>query len=82
MFQTPDLYNSSNECHRKDALIILETYKHWLGDTSGQHILDVGSGSGNVTMEILVPRLSKHFISLVSNYFSLINIIISSSYYR
>lgn len=70
MFQAPDLYNSINECQKRDSLIALETYKHWLGDSSGQRILDVGSGSGNVTMEILLPRLSKHFISLVSIYCS------------
>lgn len=67
MFKKANLYNNGNSIQRQDANRTLARYLHMLRWREGERILDVGSGSGNVTTEVLLPYLPNNFKHLVSS---------------
>jgi juvenile hormone-III synthase len=59
------LYKKSNALQRRDAKKVLEEFGHliqWNGDDS---VLDVGCGSGDVTVDFVLPRLPDNFNRLI-----------------
>ena len=67
MFKKAVLYGTSNSLQKRDAQQAVDKFFHLLSWQEGERILDVGSGAGNVTTEILAPRLPPDFKHLVSN---------------
>lgn len=65
MFKKAGLYNNGNSIQRQDASRVLARHSHMLRWRDNERILDVGSGSGNVTTEVLLPYLPKNFKHLV-----------------
>ena len=63
-----ELYNKSNALQRRDAEYILDKYYPMFCNRSRPNdvILDVGSASGNVTVDILYPRLPIDIFSLTA----------------
>ena len=66
MFSNANLYNSSNTAPQEEAKRALDKFVHLMMWKEGETILDAGSGSGNVTTDILAPRLPEDFKKLVS----------------
>lgn len=63
----PELYTKSNALQKRDVKEILEQYSNlfkWKNDGS-ESFIDIGCGSGDVTMEILLPLLPKNIKSLI-----------------
>lgn len=60
-------YSNSNNCQKIGANYALKNFFHllnWKEDVR-EKILDVGSGSGEVTVDILAPLLPKNLVSLL-----------------
>lgn len=63
----PKLYCSANNLQRRDAKDVIDEYLHLIRwkPSGTDTILDVGCGSGDITWDLLVPRLPKSFQKLV-----------------
>lgn len=59
------LYSTSNSLQKNDAIYVIENYFHLLKWGNNENILDVGSGDGGVTLELLLPKLPNNFNQLV-----------------
>lgn len=60
------LYSSANGMQKKDAMEILTEFQNKIKWQSGMKILDVGCGSGEVTIEIILPHLPKGKLFLIA----------------
>lgn len=65
MYTNAALYNCSSNINKKRAEQVLEKFFHLLTWKEGERIVDAGSGSGNVTTQILAPKLPEDFKELV-----------------
>lgn len=65
------LYVKSNILQKRDASFVLENYFRLIQfkKDGGDTVLDVGCGSGDVTVEILKPYLPENFGKLVGSDF-------------
>lgn len=63
----PELYSTSNDLQKSGTVQVLENYVRLMRwkKSGREKILDVGCGSGDVTMDILLPFLPKDFDKLV-----------------
>ncbi|XP_061389669.1 juvenile hormone acid O-methyltransferase-like, partial [Musca vetustissima] len=63
----PDLYHEANEVQRHDsAEIFREYFKQFQWRYDGQDsLIDIGSGSGNVLMDLIYPNMPKNFERIV-----------------
>jgi juvenile hormone acid methyltransferase len=61
----PQLFASVNELPRRDVTRVLSKYINKMSWKTGDQVLDVGCGPGNVTTEVLMPRLPSDFGLLV-----------------
>ncbi|XP_017773968.1 PREDICTED: juvenile hormone acid O-methyltransferase-like [Nicrophorus vespilloides] len=59
------LYSKYHSMQTKDVNFVLENYIKTIKWKSSESILDVGSGSGEVTMQLLAPVLPHDFEKLV-----------------
>lgn len=68
----PKLYYRNNTLQKTDAKYILDNYFHLIrfDGTTTEAVLDVGCGIGDVTCELLKPRLPKSVKTLVGVDFS------------
>ena len=66
VYVKPELYDSSNKLHLRDAKEALDKYSHLLRCKEGERVLDVGCGTGNVTTNVLAPYLAPDYKLLVS----------------
>ena len=55
--QDPALYASANALQRRDAAVVLAAALPAMTWQAGERVLDVGSGSGEVTATLLVPAI-------------------------
>lgn len=64
----PKLYNRANQVQRRDAKLLIEEFGKLLQwrRGGGDRILDVGCGSGDVTMDFLVNILPRDYEQLVA----------------
>ncbi|XP_075150989.1 juvenile hormone acid O-methyltransferase-like [Haematobia irritans] len=63
----PDLYQRANEVQRHDAETVIKEYTsmlQWLPE-GGDTFIDLGSGSGDVLMDVVYPRMPKNFQRIV-----------------
>ncbi|XP_017780256.1 PREDICTED: juvenile hormone acid O-methyltransferase-like [Nicrophorus vespilloides] len=60
-----ELYSKNHRVQIDEATFVLENYIQGIKWKSGDSILDIGSGSGEVTMEVLAPLLPNDFEKLV-----------------
>ncbi|XP_017780260.1 PREDICTED: juvenile hormone acid O-methyltransferase-like [Nicrophorus vespilloides] len=60
-----ELYSKNHRVQFDEATFVLENYINAIKWKNGDSILDVGSGSGEVTMEVLAPLLPHDFGKLV-----------------
>lgn len=67
MLNQAELYHRGNNIQRHDAKIILEEYANLFQRKfdGGDRIMDVGCGSGNVTVDFLEPLLPQNYEKLV-----------------
>ena len=61
----PKLYASSNALTVRDVTKVLSEYIKSMSWKTGDRVLDLGCGPGNVTTEVLMPRLPEDFGVLV-----------------
>ena len=61
----PKLYASSNALTVRDVTKVLSEYIKSMSWKTGDRVLDLGCGPGNVTTEVLMPRLPEDFGLLV-----------------
>jgi juvenile hormone-III synthase len=54
------LYKQSNFAQRQTAFEVLDEFSHYFNWSINGKLLDIGTGSGDVLVEIVVPRLPKH----------------------
>ena len=66
IYRLPAQYDGTNEVTLRDAKQALDKYFKILEWKKGEIILDVGSGSGNVTTRVLAPYLPADHKQLVS----------------
>lgn len=62
------VYSAAHQLQKSDATFVLDNYFRlvkWDPDERCT-ILDVGCGDGDVTLELLVPRLPKNFKNLIA----------------
>jgi juvenile hormone-III synthase len=59
------LYKKSNALQRRDAKKVLEEFAHLIQWNGGDSVLDVGCGSGDVTVDFVLPQLPDTFSRLV-----------------
>lgn len=66
MFEDASEFNDTNIFPRRSATMALEEYNRLIHYGEKELILDIGSGSGNVTQEILLPYIPHPNFRLVS----------------
>lgn len=66
MFEDPDHYNDCNEFTIRTAQDVLNEYRQYIQFGENDLIMDLGSGSGNVTAEVLLPVIPHPNFRLVS----------------
>lgn len=62
----PVVYDQSNNLQRQEVRKLLQKYKNkiiWRRD--GKDLLDIGCGSGNITIDFLLPMLPSNFERLM-----------------
>ncbi|XP_063708340.1 juvenile hormone acid O-methyltransferase [Culicoides brevitarsis] len=59
------LYQRSNNLQREDTKLVLDEYSSLLKFNGSDTIMDVGCGSGDVTIDLLLPRIPPSFTKLV-----------------
>lgn len=59
------LYHRSNECQRVDTQLVLDEYLPVIKWNKHAKVMDVGCGTGDVTIDLLFPVLPKTFIELI-----------------
>ena len=57
VYRSPALYDANNLPLLRDAKLSLDKYSDLLRWKEGERIVDIGCGTGNVTMQVLEPRL-------------------------
>lgn len=65
----PELYNRANQVQRHDAKLLIQEFGsrfHWQLDR-GDRIMDIGCGSGDVTIDFLEPLLPPNYEKLVGS---------------
>lgn len=63
----PDLYQKCNALTKKDALECLETYAKKINWRTNDSAIDLGSGDGSVTTEVLKKFLPSNYMKLVGS---------------
>ncbi|CAO1315338.1 unnamed protein product [Diamesa serratosioi] len=61
------LYHKSNTVQKRDANQILDEFSHlfnWRYDGTDS-LLDIGSGTGDVLVELIIPRMPKNFAKVI-----------------
>lgn len=66
MFKKPELYTESNSNQKQDVIDSLKHFKKYFTWKEKECILDIGSGCGKITSELLLPLLPDSFECLVS----------------
>lgn len=51
------LYKKSNSLQKRDAQEIMEEFSHLFEEKSDLTLLDIGCGSGDVLVEVILPKL-------------------------
>jgi juvenile hormone-III synthase len=59
------LYKKSNGVQRRDAKKVLDEFSHLLKWNGSDTILDIGCGSGDVTVDYVLPILPETFKQLI-----------------
>lgn len=69
----PELYSSANQIQRHDANLVIQEFGslfQWQLD-GGDRLMDIGCGSGDVTMDFVEPLLPRNYEKLVGSDISL-----------
>jgi ubiquinone/menaquinone biosynthesis C-methylase UbiE len=59
------LYADSNDLQRRDAKDLINEFKHFFANIQNAKILDIGTGTGDVFVEILLPSLKYKPIQVI-----------------
>jgi juvenile hormone acid methyltransferase len=69
MFTEAQLYSESSGPQQRKAAKMLIKYHSWLSWKENEAVLDIGSGPGNITEELLLPFLPqsiKYLVCIIS----------------
>ena len=62
----PKIYKRANLLQKRDAeMIMSEFMEHFVESSNKKTLLDVGCGSGDVLVDIIIPKLPESFIEIV-----------------
>lgn len=59
------LYKASNELQRTDNKLVLEEFKDLLNFKKNDNLLDIGCGSGDVTVDMILPLMPTDYSLLM-----------------
>lgn len=66
VYTKPAQYNAVNTLQLRDAKLSLDKYFHMLRWKKEERVTDIGCGTGNVTTQVLLPRLPADYKLLVT----------------
>lgn len=78
----PKLYQESSGAQKRDAEILIDEFKEIFEKFHDARHLDIGTGSGDVLVEILIPHLKQNFSEIVGADMSAEMVQYSSEKYR
>jgi len=65
IFQEAALYSECSLDHQREAAFLFDMYQRGLRWGHEESVLDIGCGTGDVTLNVILQRLPPHFIKLV-----------------